>query len=67
MKVAGRHSNRTVDEGKIDLNVIKGKSSPKKSEGQSNSPNNSDKMKLKQLQCCQLGELQYIFSEIINC
>jgi hypothetical protein len=34
--------------------------------GQSNSPNNSDKMKLKQLQCCPLSGLKYIYSEIIN-
>jgi hypothetical protein len=36
------------------------------SRGQSNSPNNSDKMKLKQFQCCQLGGLKYIYSEIFN-
>jgi hypothetical protein len=29
-----------------------------------NSPNNNDKTKLKQLQCCQLGALKYIYSEI---
>jgi hypothetical protein len=31
-----------------------------------NSPNNSDKIKLKQKQCCQLGGLKYIYSEILN-
>jgi hypothetical protein len=34
--------------------------------GQSNSPNNSDKMKLKLLQCCQLGGLKYLYSEILT-
>jgi hypothetical protein len=31
---------------------------------QSNNPNNSDKTKSKQLQCCQLGRRKYIYSEI---
>jgi hypothetical protein len=34
--------------------------------GQSNSPNNSDLMPLKQVQCCQLGGLKYIYSEILT-
>jgi hypothetical protein len=33
--------------------------------GQSNSPSNFDKTKFKQLQCCQLRRLKYIYSEII--
>jgi hypothetical protein len=30
------------------------------------SPDNSDKMKLKQMECCQLGGLLYIFIQNIN-
>jgi hypothetical protein len=34
--------------------------------GQSNGPNNSDKIKSKQLQCCQLRRLKYIYSEMLT-
>jgi hypothetical protein len=34
--------------------------------GQSNSPNISHKIRLKQLQCCRLSGLKYIYSELLT-